>query len=79
MNENVYKRRQYLREVEEEVLRCLLDGGGAAELAARTVQIDGVHQFAALVALVSASVVVAAERARPLHEPIRQEAKRNKL
>ena len=58
------------------MLGRLLDGGRPAELAPRIEEIDGVHQFAALVALVTAGVVVAAERARPLHETIRQEAKR---
>ena len=67
----------YFGQVEEEVLGGFLHGSGGAELAARAVEVDGVHQFAAFVALVAAGVVIAAERARPLHETIRQESDSN--
>lgn len=49
-------------------------GRGGAELAARLAQLDGVDELAALVALVAARVLVAAQRARALDEAVGQEA-----
>ena len=64
----------YLGQVHEQVLRRLDDGRGAADLAARLDQLDGVDELAALVALVAARVVVATQRADAFDEAVGEEA-----
>ena len=56
------------------MLRRLDDGRGAADFAARLDQLDGVDELAALVALVAARVIVAAQRTDALDEAVGEEA-----
>lgn len=62
----------YLGKVEEEVPRGLNGRFGPTGFAPRLLQLHSVDQLAAFVALITASVLVAAERTNAFHKAIRK-------
>lgn len=78
MNESVALNQQndriYLGEIEKEVFGSLDDRRMAAEFAPGRLELHGVDQLAALIALVTSSIVIATQRTRPFHEAISQES-----
>lgn len=62
----------YLGQIQEEVGRLPRDGCLLTQLAARLLQLRGIHQLATFVTLVTSSVLVATQRTFTLHKTVCQ-------